>query len=50
MPGFFPYFRMQPANAVLAVTAATVLSTLAAVLPAHRSSKLDVVTALRRVG
>jgi putative ABC transport system permease protein len=50
MGGIFPYVRIAPMTAVLAVVFATGLGVLAAAVPAYRASKLDVIDALRRVG
>ena len=50
MGSFFPYFRIPPMIAVLAVTFSLILAALAAAIPAYRASKLDVVDALRRIG
>lgn len=50
MGGMFPYIRIEPGVAGLAVALALGLGALAAALPAWRSARLDVVTALRRVG
>jgi putative ABC transport system permease protein len=47
--GFFPYFRIETASAVLAVVLAIGLGAAAAAIPAYRASKLRVVDALRRV-
>lgn len=46
---FFPFFRIAPETAVLAVVLAVVLSAVAALVPAWRVSKLNVIDALRRV-
>lgn len=46
---FFPFFRIAPGTAVLAVALAVVLSAVAALIPAWRVTKLDVIDALRRV-
>lgn len=50
MGGFFPYFRINPATTLVAIAAATLLGAGAAVLPAINAGKLDVATALRKVG
>jgi putative ABC transport system permease protein len=50
MGSFFPYFRIPPEVAALAVLFSVVLAAIAAALPAYRASKLDVVEALRRLG
>lgn len=46
---YFPFFRIAPATAILAVALAIVLSAVAALVPAWRVTKLDVIEALRRV-
>ncbi len=50
MGGYFPYFRIPVQVAGLALVAASALAAVAAVIPAWRASKLDVVEALRRLG
>jgi putative ABC transport system permease protein len=50
MGNMFPQFRVQPNIALVAFGLAVVLGLLAAILPARRASKLQVVEALRRVG
>jgi putative ABC transport system permease protein len=47
--GFFPYFRITPTVAALALGVAVAMAALAAILPAFRAARLDVVTALRTV-
>jgi putative ABC transport system permease protein len=49
MSGFFPYFQIPLATAALALALALALGALAALLPAARASRLNVVDALRRV-
>jgi putative ABC transport system permease protein len=49
MGAFFPYFRVVPATAGMAVALAVALSVLAAILPAIGASRLQVVDALRKV-
>jgi len=49
MGSFFPYFRVDPITAVVAVALAVGLGATAAAIPAYRASKLRVVDALRRV-
>jgi putative ABC transport system permease protein len=49
MGSFFPYFRIQPVIAVLAVVLAIGLGAVAAAIPAYRASQLRVIDALRRV-
>lgn len=46
---YFPFFRIAPGTALLAVGLAVVLSAVAALIPAWRVTKLDVIEALRRV-
>ena len=50
MGSFFPYFRIPAEVAGMALLAGAVLAALAAVIPAWRASKLDVIQALRRLG
>ncbi|MEM6991643.1 MAG: FtsX-like permease family protein [Myxococcota bacterium] len=50
MGAYFPYFRIPPFVAGLSLACAAALAALAAILPAWRASKLDVVSALRRLG
>lgn len=50
MGGMFPYVRVEPQIAGLALGLAILLGALAAALPAWQSSRLDVVDSLRRVG
>jgi putative ABC transport system permease protein len=50
MRGFFPFFRIDVMTAVEALVFAALLGTIAAAIPAYRSSKLDIVDSLRRVG
>ena len=50
MRGFFPMFRIDAWTATEALGLACLLGVLAAVIPAWRVSKLDVINALRRVG
>ncbi|MBN1610689.1 MAG: ABC transporter permease [Polyangiaceae bacterium] len=50
MGAFFPYFRIDPATAVLALALASLLGAGAALIPALRVAKLDVVNSLRKVG
>lgn len=47
--GFFPYFRIETAAAVVAIVLASGLGAAAAAIPAYRASQLRVVDALRRV-
>jgi putative ABC transport system permease protein len=48
MGSFFPYFRLEPANAALALALAALLGAGAAVIPAWQASKLRVIDAVRR--
>lgn len=48
--GFFPYFRVAQSDAVTAVVLSVVLALLAAVVPALQASRLQVTSALRKVG
>ena len=50
MGQFFPQFRVQPQMAAFALALATLLGLVAAILPARKASRLQVVEALRRVG
>lgn len=50
MGAWFPYFRVQPGTALVALGLAVALAFLAALIPALRASRQDVVTSLRRVG
>jgi putative ABC transport system permease protein len=50
MGQFFPQFRVQPQIAGIALVLAIVLGFIAAILPARKASRLQVVEALRRVG
>jgi putative ABC transport system permease protein len=50
MGAWFPFFRVPPTTAIAALLLAAVLGVAAAVLPAYRASRLNVIDALRRVG
>lgn len=50
MGAFFPYFSIPTKVAFLALGLAAALAAIAAVIPAWRASKLDVIDALRRLG
>ncbi len=50
MGNMFPQFRVQPQIALFAFGLAILLGLVAAILPARKASKLQVVEALRRVG
>ncbi len=46
---FFPYFELDPKEALLGLALAAALGAVAACLPAWRASRLHVVDAIRRV-
>jgi putative ABC transport system permease protein len=50
MGAWFPFFRVPPTTAVAALLLAALLGVAAAVVPAYRASRLNVIDALRRVG
>jgi putative ABC transport system permease protein len=50
MSAWFPYFRVEPSVALLAVVIAVVLATTAALIPAIQAGRISVTDALRRVG
>ncbi len=50
MRGFFPFFRIQATTAIMAIVFSVCLGIVAAVIPAYRASKLDVVDSLRTTG
>ncbi|MBX3202062.1 MAG: ABC transporter permease, partial [Labilithrix sp.] len=50
MGGMFPYFRVEPSIALLAVGIAIVLSALASLIPSIQAGRVSVTDALRRVG
>jgi putative ABC transport system permease protein len=50
MGAFFAFFRLTPELAALSFVLAAALGLIAAILPARSAAKLEVVTALRRVG
>ncbi len=50
MGSWFPYFRVEPGVAALAVVIAVVLSTTAALIPAIQAGRISVTDALRRIG
>jgi putative ABC transport system permease protein len=50
MGAFFPYFQVPTDVAISALVLAMLLAGLAAVIPAYRASRLDVIDALRRIG
>jgi putative ABC transport system permease protein len=47
---FFPFFRVSPSVAAMAFGLALILSLVAALIPARQAARLEVVSALRRVG
>jgi len=49
LSSIFPYFRLDPQNAIIAVAAAALLGGVASALPAWRAAKLQIVDAVRRV-
>lgn len=50
MGAWFPYFRVEPATAGLAVLIAIVLAVAASLLPSIQAGRVSVIEALRRVG
>ena len=50
MGGIFPYFRIAPDTAAMAMLFSIGVAALAAILPALNAAKIQVVEALRRVG
>lgn len=50
MGAWFPYFRVEPATAALAVVIAIFLSTAASLIPSIQAGRVSVTDALRRVG
>jgi putative ABC transport system permease protein len=50
MGAYFPYVAIPPSVSALAVVMPIVLAGVAALVPAYSASKLDVITALRRIG
>ncbi|MBX3224599.1 MAG: FtsX-like permease family protein [Labilithrix sp.] len=50
MGAMFPYFRVEPSIAILAVGIAIVLSALASLIPSIQAGRVSVTDALRRVG
>ena len=50
MGSFFPFFRIDTSTAVAGVLLAVGLGGLAAIVPAWRAYKLDIIQSLRRVG
>jgi putative ABC transport system permease protein len=47
---FFPFFRVSPDVAAMAFGLAVVLGLVAAIIPARQAARLEIVSALRRVG
>jgi len=50
MGAWFPYFRIEPKTAVLAVIIAIALAALASLVPSIQAGRISVTDALRRVG
>lgn len=50
MGAWFPYFRVEPANAVLGILIAIGLSATASLVPSIQAGRVSVTDALRRVG
>lgn len=50
MGGMFPYFRVEPTTAMLAVAIAIGLAVVASLLPSIQAGRVSVTDALRRVG
>jgi ABC-type antimicrobial peptide transport system permease subunit len=50
MGAFFPFVRISATTAGAALALSLLLALVAALIPAYRASKLDVVDALRRIG
>lgn len=50
MGAFFAFFRVTPELALLSFVCAALLGLLAAIVPARTAAKLEVISALRRVG
>lgn len=50
MGAMFPYFRVEPATAALAVAIAVVLAVGASLIPSIQAGRVSVIEALRRVG
>ena len=49
MGSIFPYFRLEPANMLLALVLSALLGAAASAIPAWRASRLHVIDAVRRV-
>jgi putative ABC transport system permease protein len=50
MGAFFPFFKVTPELAVISFLLASALGLVAAIIPARSAARLEVVSALRRVG
>jgi putative ABC transport system permease protein len=50
MGAWFPYFKVEPKTAVLAIVIAAGLSALSSLLPSIQAGRVSVIDALRRVG
>jgi putative ABC transport system permease protein len=50
MGQMFPFFRVATDSAILALAGAIVLGAVAAILPAWRAARLDVIQAIRKIG
>ena len=50
MGAWFPYFRVEPKTAVLAIVIAAGLSAVASLMPSIQAGRVSVIDALRRVG
>jgi putative ABC transport system permease protein len=50
MSAWFPYFRVEPKTAALAMVIALLLATFAALIPSIQAGRISVTDALRRVG
>jgi len=50
MGAWFPYFRVEPKTAILAVAIAAGLSAVASLVPSIQAGRVSVIDALRRVG
>jgi putative ABC transport system permease protein len=50
MAGFFPYFRVDPTTAGIALGLSVGLGLAAAAIPAYQASRINVINALRKVG
>ena len=50
MGAWFPYFRVAPETAGIALAGAIVLGAIAGLLPAWRAARLDVIQSIRKIG